>query len=160
MTTVIERSDTAVKERPRVRPPEPKAPRPRPRRAWYAWMVSLIVVAVAATAAILMITEEDAATIDYGSGESVYMQYDWYADLDGFYLPPPTLAPSGESAYMEFGWYADMAGFYLPAPYGDLTPDSHYSWLVANGIIPEAYDGPTSDYEWLVERGLIPEAFG
>ena len=185
MTTVIERSDTAVKERPRVRPPEPTAPRPRPRRAWYAWMVSLIVVAVAATAAILLITDDDAATtIDYASGESVYMQYDWYADLEGYYLPPPALAPSGESVYMEYDWYAAMGGYYLPKPYGDLTPDSHYGWLVerglipeastatfeyanadysflvANGIIPEAYGLDVPGYEWLVERGIIPEAFG
>ena len=139
MTTVIERSDTAVKERPRVRPPEPPAPKPRSRRAWYAWMVSLIVVAVAATAAILLVTDEDAATIDYGSGESVYMSYDWYSDLEGFYLPPPVLAPSGESVYMEYDWYSNMNGFYLPEPSGDLTADSHYSWLVERGLIPEAY---------------------
>jgi len=145
-------------------------------------MVSLIVVAVAAVGVIIGITGDDeAATIDFGSGESVYMQYDWYAELDGFYLPPPVGAPSGESAYMEYDWYANMGGFYLAEPYGDLTPDSHYSWLVERGLIPEVYDLSTpglqvvnadgvgwyyapapathSDYDWLVHQGIIPEAY-
>jgi hypothetical protein len=123
-------------------------------------MVSLIVVAVAATAAILWITDEEEAATIAGSGESVYMQYDWYADLGGFYLVPPAPAPSGESVYMQYDWYADLGGFYLPQPYGDLTADSHYSWLVSQGIIPEAYAAtfvsPYSDYEWRVAQGLIP----
>jgi hypothetical protein len=126
-------------------------------------MVSLIVVAVAAVGLVIGLTGDDeAATIDYGSGESVYMHYDWYADLEGFYLPAPALASSGESAYLEYDWYADLGGFYLPKPYGDMTPDSHYSWLVERALIPEAYEAApgfgsgepaTPGVDWYGERG-------
>ncbi len=119
-------STTEVDERPAA-PQFPEAP--QRARGWGLLAVAAIIIAAGIAA--WLITSDDPtsdAAADLSSGESVYLQYDWYGELGGFYLPPPALAPSSESAYAGFDWYEKMGGFELPEPYVELgSGESVYS---------------------------------
>ncbi|NNC75837.1 MAG: hypothetical protein HKN93_10055 [Acidimicrobiia bacterium] len=118
MTQTLERQ--TIKVRPPQRELPPRIEPVSQRRGYFAWMVSLVVLLVIAAAGFIALQYIEETEVLPASGESVYAEYDWYENLEGFYLAPPAAVASGESVYSGFGWYQNLEGFYLapPAPVG------------------------------------------
>ncbi|MBT8198387.1 MAG: hypothetical protein HKO87_03950 [Acidimicrobiia bacterium] len=115
MTQTVDRQATKVRP-PRREVPQRIEPVRRQRRGYFAWMVSLVVLLVIAAAGFIVLQYIEETEVLPASGESVYAEFDWYENLEGFYLTPPAAVPSGESVYSGYGWYNHLDGFYLAPP--------------------------------------------
>ena len=142
----VEVPDVKAPPRPEAPPVEPPPERRPPRRGWFGWLVSLLVIALVAVGVTLILRDDETDTVAEGPiygpaavglGSSAYEQFDWLGEMT-YQLPEPY---QPVSAYEGFDWYEIMT-YQLPEPYQPESAYEGFDWYeIMTYQLPEPHAG-------------------